>query len=253
MKLIGIHAVREALASSRPLERVVVAHGRRGERMQEIIDLARRRGIPVRFEQKEQIDRLAENSHHQGVIAFSAAKPVVTLEDLLESARRPGLIVLLDGVEDPRNLGAIVRTALAAGADGLVIPERRAAGLSETVAQTSAGALEHLPVAQVKNLARAMEEMKAAGYWLVGLDERAAQPHTAVDYTGPVALIAGGEGQGLRELTRKLCDFVVAIPTTGPVRSLNVSVAAGVALFEAVRQRQAKAEARGGRPSGTQR
>jgi 23S rRNA (guanosine2251-2'-O)-methyltransferase len=252
MKLIGIHAVREALASGRPLERVVAAHGRHGERLQEIIDLARRRGVPVRFEQREQIDRLAEGSHHQGVVAFSAAKPVVTLEDLLESARRPGLIVLLDGVEDPRNLGAIVRTALAAGADGLVIPERRAAGLSDTVAQTSAGALEHLPVAQVKNLARAMEEMKAAGYWLIGLDERAEQPHTAVDYTGPVALIAGGEGKGLRELTRKLCDFVVAIPTTGPVKSLNVSVAAGVALFEAVRQRQMKAEARNAGPSGTQ-
>jgi 23S rRNA (guanosine2251-2'-O)-methyltransferase len=151
------------------------------------------------------------------------------------------LLVLLDGIEDPRNLGAIVRTALAAGADGLVIPERRAAGLTETVARTSAGATEHLPIARAKNLVRAMEELKNAGYWIVGLDERGEKPHTAMDFTGPIALVMGGEGRGLHELTRKQCDWVVAIPTTGPVRSLNVSVAAGVVLFEAVRQRMAKA------------
>jgi 23S rRNA (guanosine2251-2'-O)-methyltransferase len=240
MKLTGVHAVREALASGRPLERVIIARGRGGDRLQEIIDLARKRGVPVRFENREQIDRLAETGHHQGVIALAAAKRTLDLEELLEHARRPGLVVLLDGVEDPRNLGAIVRTALAAGADGIVIPERRAVGLSETVAQTSAGALEHLPVAQVKNLARAMEEMKTAGYWLVGLDERSEKSFAAADYTGPVGLVIGGEGKGLHGLTRKLCDFVVAIPTVGPVRSLNVSVAAGVALFEAVRQRSAK-------------
>lgn len=240
MKLIGIHTVREALESGRALERVIIAHGRHGERVQEIIELARRRGIPVRFESREHVDRLAETAHHQGLVALAAAKRSISLEDLIEQARRPGLLVLLDGVEDPRNLGAIVRTALAAGADGLVIPERRAAGLSETVAQTSAGALEHLPVAQVTNLASSMEQLKAAGYWLIGLDERSEQPYTAADYAGQVALVVGGEGKGLRELTRKRCDSVVSIPTTGPVRSLNVSVAAGVALFEAVRQRQAK-------------
>ena len=243
-KLTGMHAVHEALASGRPLERVTIARGRGGIRIQEIIELARRRGVPVRFENREQIDRLAETGHHQGVVALAAAKRTVGLEDVIARARQPGLIILLDGVEDPRNLGAIVRTALAAGADGLVIPERRAAGLSETVAQTSAGALEHLSVAQVKNLARAMEELKSAGYWLIGLDERSARSHTSVDCTGPVALVVGGEGTGLRELTRKLCDFVVSIPTLGPVRTLNVSVAAGVALFEVVRQREAKAAPR---------
>lgn len=240
MKLIGIHAVREALAAGGALERVIVAHGRHGERLQEVVELARRRGVPVRFENRERLDRLAETGHHQGVVALTAAKRTLALEDLLAAARQPGLVVLLDGVEDPRNLGAIVRTALAAGADGLVIPERRAAGLSDTVAQTAAGALEHLPVAQVKNLALAMEQLKAAGYWLIGFDERSGQPYTAADYTGPVAFVMGGEGKGLRPLTRKLCDWVVAIPTVGPVRSLNVSVAAGLALFEAVRQRKAK-------------
>ncbi|HEV2387543.1 MAG TPA: 23S rRNA (guanosine(2251)-2'-O)-methyltransferase RlmB [Candidatus Acidoferrales bacterium] len=239
-KLVGIHSVREALASGRALERVVVARGRGGERIQEIVELARSRNVPVRFEDRAQLDRLAETAHHQGIVGLAAAKPALAMEDLFARARTPGLMVLLDGVEDPRNLGAIVRTALAAGADGIVIPERRAAGLTDTVAQTSAGALEHLPVARVKNLARAIEELKAAGYWLVGLDERAEKPYTSVDFTGPIAIVLGGEGKGLHELTRKLCDFLAAIPTTGPVRSLNVSVVAGVVLFEALRQRAAK-------------
>ena len=242
-KLTGIHAVREALASGRALERVVVAHGRHGERIEEIIALARSRGVPVRFENREQLDRLAESAHHQGVVALAAAKGALALEELLARTRRPGLIVLLDGVEDPRNLGAIVRTALAAGAAGIVIPERRAAGLTDTVAQTAAGALEHLPVARVKNVARAMEELKAANFWLVGLDERATAPYTGIDYTASVALVLGGEGKGLHELTRKQCDWLVSIPTVGPVRSLNVSVAAGVVLFEVVRQRMGKAGA----------
>lgn len=240
-KLIGIHAVREALAAGHALERVVVAQGRRGERIDEIVDLARRRGVPLRFEGREQLDRLAETGHHQGVVALAAAKRALEIEDLLDRARRPGLMVLLDGVEDPRNLGAIVRTALAAGADGLVIPERRAVGLTETVAQTAAGALEHLPVARVKNLVRAMEQLKESNYWLVGLDERAEERHTGIDYTASVGLVLGGEGKGLHALTRKQCDWLVSIPTVGPVRSLNVSVAAGVVLFEVVRQRAAKA------------
>ena len=150
------------------------------------------------------------------------------------------MIVLLDGVEDPHNLGAIVRTALAAGAHGVVIPERRAAGLTDTVARASAGALAHLPVAKVTNLVRTMEALKEAGYWLVGLDERADKNYTEVDYTSPTGIVLGGEGGGLHELTRKRCDFVVSLPTAGPVKSLNVSVASGVVLFEALRQRHAK-------------
>src|SRR2546421_401622 len=171
-----------------------------------------------------------------------------SLEDIVASAnknpKQAGLIVLLDGVEDPHNLGAVIRTALAAGAHGVVIPERRAAGLTDTVARASAGALAHLPVAKVTNLVRAMEELKESGYWLVGLDERADKSYTEVDYTSPTGIVLGSEGQGLHELTRKRCDFVVSLPTTGPVKSLNVSVASGVVLFEALRQRNSRTKAK---------
>ncbi len=237
-RLTGIHAVEEALAAGRALDRIVIARGRHGARMEEIVRLARSRGVPVRFEDRVQVDRLAGTREHQGILALAASKPSLALEDLLQRKLDRGLVVLLDGIEDPQNLGAIVRTALAAGAGGVVIPERRAAGLTDTVARASAGALEHLPVARVKNLVRAMEQLKEAGYWLVGLDERAPKTYTEVDFTGAVGVLFGREGQGLHELTRKRCDFLVSIPTTGPVRSLNVSVAAGVVLFEAVRQRQ---------------
>ena len=241
-RFTGIHAVREALEAGSAFDRIVVAKGRQDSRVEEIVQLARSRGIAVRFEDRGQLDRLANTRDHQGVVAIAAARAAVTLEDILASASQAkslrGLIVLLDGVEDPHNLGAIIRTALAAGAHGVVIPERRAAGLTDAVARASAGALAHLPVAKVTNLARAMEDLKEAGYWLVGLDEAADKSYGDVDYTPPTGIVLGGEGGGLHELTRKHCDFVVSLPTTGPVKSLNVSVAAGVVLFEAVRQRR---------------
>jgi len=237
-RLTGIHAVREALEAARPLDSVLIARGRHGERIEELVRLARQRGVPVRFEDRAQLDRTAGTREHQGVLALASAAPASRLEDLLASrGAQPGLLVLLDGVEDPQNLGAIVRTSLAAGANGVIIPERRAAGLTEAVARASAGALAHLPVARVTNLVRAMEELKQAGYWLVGLDERAEKRHTEVDFSTPTGIVLGGEGKGLHELVRARCDFLVSIPTTGPVRSLNVSVAAGIVLFEAVRQR----------------
>jgi len=244
----GFHAVEEALAAGRALERIVLARGRHGDRVEALVQLAKSRNVPVRFEDRLQLDRLAGTREHQGVAALAAAKPAVELNDLMRASRatgaragaaEPGLIVLLDGIEDPHNLGAIIRTALAAGARGVVIPERRAAGLSDTVERASAGALAHLPVARVKNLVRAMEEIKEAGYWLVGLDERAEKSFTDIDLKGATGIVLGGEGEGLHELTRKRCDFLVSIPTTGPVRSLNASVAAGVMLFEVVRQRRA--------------
>jgi 23S rRNA (guanosine2251-2'-O)-methyltransferase len=243
-KLTGIHAVREALHAGRSLQAVLVGRGRHGGRLQEIVQLAKSRGVPVRFEDGAQLDRAAGTREHQGVVALVAAQSTVSLEDLIARSRAseaPGLLVLLDGVEDPQNLGAIIRSALAAGAGGAVIPERRAAGLTEAAARASAGAVAHLPVARVVNLARAMEELKEGSYWLVGLDERAERAHTDVDLTGPIGLVLGGEGQGLHDLVRARCDFLVSIGTSGPVRSLNVSVAAGIALFEVVRQRRAKA------------
>ena len=242
-RFTGIHAVREALEAGSAFDHIVIAKGRQDSRVEEIVQLARSRGIAVRFEDRSQLDRLANARDHQGVVAIAAARAAVTLEEVIAGANRSksqrGLLVLLDGVEDPHNLGAIIRTALAAGVHGVVIPERRAAGLTDAVARASAGALAHLPVARVTNLSRAMEDLKEAGYWLVGLDEAADKSYTDVDYTSPTGIVMGGEGSGLHELTRKRCDFVVSLPTTGPVKSLNVSVATGVVLFEAVRQRRA--------------
>jgi 23S rRNA (guanosine2251-2'-O)-methyltransferase len=241
-RFTGIHAVREALEAGGAFDRIVIAKGRQDSRIEAIVQLARTRGIAVRFEDRGQLDRLANTRDHQGVVAIAAARAATTLEDILDHANRSkvqqGLIVLLDGVEDPHNLGAIIRTALAAGAHGVIIPERRAAGLTDTVARASAGALAHLPIAKVTNLVRAMEELKEAGYWLVGLDEEGDKSYTEVNYTTPTGIVMGGEGGGLHELTRKRCDFVVSLPTTGPVKSLNVSVATGVVLFEAIRQRR---------------
>jgi 23S rRNA (guanosine2251-2'-O)-methyltransferase len=245
-RLTGIHAVKEALEAGRAFDRIVIARGRQDTRVEKIVQLARGRNISVRFEDRSQLDRLADSKDHQGVVALAAARAPATLEDVLAAANAgaghgsKGLIVLLDGVEDPHNLGAIIRTALAAGAHGVVIPERRAAGLTDTVERASAGALSHLPVAKVTNLVRTMEELKEAGYWLIGLDESADKSYTEADYTSPVGIVLGGEGKGLHELTRKRCDFVVSLPTKGPVKSLNVSVAAGVVLFEVLRQRHPK-------------
>jgi len=241
-RFTGIHAVREALEAGASFDRIVIAKGRQDSRIENIVQLARQRGIAIRFEDRGQLDRLANSRDHQGVVAIAAARAAATLEDILERANhakgQQGLIVLLDGIEDPHNLGAIIRTALAAGAHGMVIPERRAAGLTDTVGRTSAGALAHLPIAKVTNLAQTMEELKKAGYWLVGLDENGEKSYTEVDYTSPTGIVMGGEAKGLHELTRKRCDFVVSLPTSGPIKSLNVSVATGVVLFEALRQRR---------------
>lgn len=230
--------MEEALVAGRPIRRIAVARGQHGNRIQKILDLARSRGVPVRFEDRAQLDRACGSQNHQGVMAFAASKAAAEIEDLLRNEDASQLLVLLDGVEDPHNLGAIVRTALAAGANGILIPERRSAGLTDTVARVSAGALAHLPVAQVKNLARAIEQLKEANFWVIGLDERADKSYTEVDYKGRIAVVMGSEGAGLHELVRKRCDFVVSIPTMGPVGSLNVSVAAGIVLFEIVRQRK---------------
>src|ERR1035438_8242938 len=245
-RLTGIHAVREALEAGRAFDRIIIAKGRQDTRVEEIVQLARGRNISLRFEDRSQLDRLADSKDHQGIVALVAARAAGTLDEILAAANagagrgEKGLIVMLDGVEDPHNLGAVLRTPLAAGAHGVVIPERRAAGLTDTVARASAGALAHLAVAKVTNLARTMEELKEAGYWLVGLDEQAEKNYTEVDYSSSVAIVLGGEGKGLHELTRKRCDFVVSLPTTGPVKSLNVSVAAGVVLFEVLRQRRGR-------------
>ena len=233
--LAGVHPVAEALRARRPLERVLVAKGAAGPRVQEIVDLARDNGVPVRFEARNALDRLAGSAAHQGIVALGAARKYSDLEDVIPGAE---LLVVLDGVEDPHNLGAIVRTAHAAGASAVVVPERRAAGLTDVVAKAAAGALEHLAVARVVNVNRALEQLKKSGFWIYGLDERGEQDYDQVDYGSPAALVLGGEGKGLHDLTRRRCDLLIRIPMAGKISSLNVSVAAGVALFEWRRRRR---------------
>jgi len=235
--LSGIHPVAEALRAKRPLERILVAQGAGGPRVQKIIDMARRAAVPVRFEPRGALDRLAGSAAHQGVVAMGAANKYADFEAAISSP----LVVVLDGVEDPHNLGAIIRTAHAAGAGAMIIPERRAAGVTDVVAKAAAGALEYLPITRVTNINRALEELKEKGYWIYGLDERGTETYDQVDYAAPTAFVLGGEGKGLHEQVRKHCDILVRIPMAGKISSLNVSVAAGVVLFEWKRQVGARA------------
>ena len=230
--------MREALCAARPLDRVLIARGAGGPRLQEIIDLARQRAVSVRFEPREALDRASNGAAHQGVVAFGAAQRYADLDDVLSGTEaQTQLLVLLDGVEDPHNLGAIGRTAHAAGASAILIPDRRAAGLTEVVAKASAGALEHLPVVRVGNVSQTLERLKKRGFWIYGLDQRGSQLYSETDYAKPTVLVLGGEGQGLHELVKKHCDVLVRIPMAGAISSLNVSVAAGIVLFEWGRRR----------------
>ena len=233
--LFGINAVKEALRA-RPVEYVLVAQGQHSRRVQEIVDACRATGISLRFAPRAALDREVGTAQHQDVVAFCSAKAYDDLETLIASREKP-LLVVLDAVEDPGNLGAVVRTAVAAGADGLIIPERRAAGLSPTVARAAAGALEHMKIARVTNLVRTLGELKERGVWMYGFEAQAAKSYLELDYSGSCALVLGGEGRGLHRLVREACDELARIPLYGPVESLNVSVAAAVVLYEAARQR----------------
>jgi len=231
----GIHAVSEAVRT-RPVDRVLVTQGQHSPRLQEVIDACRARGISLRFAPRPAVERAAGNTQHQNVVAVCTPRAYDDLQTLLANAARP-LFVALDGVEDPANLGAIVRTAVAAGCDGIVIPERRAAGISPAVARASAGALEHAKIARVTNLVRALEEMKERRIWVYGLEAQAGKSYLDLDYRQGCVLVLGGEGAGLHRLVREACDELAHIPLRGTVPSLNVSVAAAVVLYEALRQR----------------
>jgi 23S rRNA (guanosine2251-2'-O)-methyltransferase len=240
--IYGINAVSEALkARGRAFEWVGMAKERHDLRLQRLIEDCRRLAVPVRFLQRTELDRMAGNAAHQGVVAVTSAKQYSDLDDVVGAKRgQYSLVVVLDGVEDPHNLGAVLRTADAAGADGIVIPERRAASVTGTVTKASAGASEHLPIAKVTNIARTVEELKERNLWTVGLDERGSQTYDALDYNMDCALVLGAEGKGLHDLVKRKCDFLVSIPMLGKVSSLNVSVAAAVVLYEIVRQRRAR-------------
>jgi 23S rRNA (guanosine2251-2'-O)-methyltransferase len=239
--LYGFHAVREGLRGRRrPLELFVLEEA--SERLQKLVDLAGERGVPVRRRRKLDLDRLAGNPHHQGAVLSIEPFAYCELEDLLAEWRnsgRPALLLLLDGITDPHNFGAILRNADAAGCHGVIVPKDRSCPVTSVVDKTSAGAAEHLPICQVTNLARAMEQLKEAGLWLYGLSDDAGRALHAENLTGNVALVIGAEGEGLRQRTRQLCDGLLAIPMAGKVASLNAASASAVALFEVVRQRLA--------------
>ncbi|MBK7931958.1 MAG: 23S rRNA (guanosine(2251)-2'-O)-methyltransferase RlmB [Acidobacteria bacterium] len=237
--IYGVLPVLEALrADSRRVDKVLIADGSHEKRLQEIIDLCRSRSIAWSRVPRENFAKHLESGvNHQGVLAFTAAAGYVAVEDILDASEVP-LMLLLDGVEDPRNLGAILRVAECADIDGVIIPERRAVGLTDTVAKSSAGAIEYVKVAKTANLNRLIEDLKARNIWVVGTSVDAEMDIYEWDWRQPSALVLGGEGSGLHRLVAENCDVLVKIPMYGKIDSLNVSVAAGVVLFEARRQRE---------------
>ena len=243
--LYGVNPVLEALRAERLPDQITIAEGARDERLRELIEMARRRGIAINHARRVDLDREVGNSHHQGVMAHVATPEYANADDLLDTiAARVGqppapLALVLDGIEDPRNLGAILRTAECAGAAGVFIPERRAAGLNETVAKASAGAIEYLPDARVTNLSVLIRQLKERNVWVVGTAADADMSYSDWDWTRPSAIVLGAEGAGLHRLVRENCDALVRIPVQGKIESLNVSVAAGIVLYEALRQRGA--------------
>lgn len=239
--LAGRNPVREALVAGRPLERLLVAQGAGGPALAEILRLAAERGIAVQTVDRRRLDRLAEGHVHQGVVAVAAPRAYVPLDEVLRRAEKggePPLLLLLDEVQDPHNLGSLLRSADGAGAHGVVVPKRRSAGLTMTVARTSAGAVEHVPVAQVSNLVQTIRTLQERGLWVVGADMAAEQDLWDADLTGPLAVVIGGEDKGLGRLVRESCDFLVRIPMRGRVNSLNAGVAGALVLFEIARQRR---------------
>ena len=235
MLIYGINSVLEAIRSGRVRELRVA--DRQGARVAEAITAAQRAGIQVRRVQTTELDRAAKGGVHQGVVAEVEASLDYSIGDLVNGASGVPLLVVLDGVEDPHNLGAILRTADAAGADGVIRQSRRAAPLDGAAAKAAAGAASHVKMAEVVNIARAIEELKEAGIWTIGLAGDSPNRYDRLDLTVPLAIVVGAEGTGLRRLVRERCDWLASIPMRGHVQSLNVSVAAGIALFEALRQR----------------
>ncbi len=241
-KIFGINPVLEALKSGRSIQGLLIVEKRAPDRhITEIIRLAKGSGIEVRLTSRDVLNREAPHAVHQGVIAIAAALEYATLDDVMRiPAQRgqPPLLLILDGVEDPRNLGAILRTAEAAGVHGVIIPERRAAGLTETVAKAAAGALEYVPVVKVVNIVNTIEELKKAGIWAAAAEAGGKMQYWDADFVRPSAIVLGGEDKGVRRLVKEHCDYTLSLPLMGKISSLNVSVAAGILLYEVLRQRK---------------
>ena len=238
-KIEGRNAVLEALRAGKPIDKLYVLDGCPDGPVRTIIREAKKGDTIINYVKKERLDQLSETGHHQGVIAMAASDEDATVEDILEKAREKGeapFIFVLDNIEDPHNLGAMIRTANLAGAHGVIIPKRRAVGLTPTVARTSAGAINYTPVAKVTNLKQTMEQLKKEGMWFVCADMDGT-PYYQMDLKGPMGLVIGNEGEGVSRLIKETCDFVASIPMKGDIDSLNASVAGGVLAFEIARQR----------------
>jgi 23S rRNA (guanosine2251-2'-O)-methyltransferase len=238
--LYGLHPVEEAIRSgARQLDHVSVARDRRDEKLERILELCRTAGIRVTQESKDTLSKLARTEMHQGVLAVVRERKFLAIEDLMATDKEGYRFFLaLDGVEDPHNLGALLRTAEGAGVDGVILPERRSAPITGTVAKTSAGASEHVKVARVTNLVRSLEQLKKENVWVLGLDERGSPDYTDFDFRQHCVLVLGREGAGLHDLVKKTCDHLLRIPMAGKVSSLNVSVAGAIVMYEAMRQRR---------------
>ena len=238
-KIEGRNAVLEALRAGKPIDKLYVLDGCPEGPVRTIIREAKKGDTIINYVKKERLDQLSETGHHQGVIAMAASYEYATVEDILEKAKEKGeapFIFVLDNIEDPHNLGAMIRTANLAGAHGVIIPKRRAVGLTSTVARTSAGAINYTPVAKMTNLKQTMEQLKKEGMWFVCADMDGT-PYYQMDLKGPMGLVIGNEGEGVSRLIKETCDFVASIPMKGDIDSLNASVAAGVLAFEIARQR----------------
>ena len=238
-KIEGRNAVLEALRAGKPIDKLYVLDGCPDGPVRTIIREAKKGDTIINYVKKERLDQLSETGHHQGVIAMAASYEYATVEEILEKAKEKGeapFIFVLDNIEDPHNLGAMIRTANLAGAHGVIIPKRRAVGLTPTVARTSAGAINYTPVAKVTNLKQTMEQLKKEGMWFVCADMDGT-PYYQMDLKGPIGLVIGNEGEGVSRLIKETCDFVASIPMKGDIDSLNASVAAGVLAFEIARQR----------------
>ena len=241
--LYGVHPIEEALrAGRRKFDHVLVARERQDARLEKLVQDCKQAGVRVRSEPREQLTQLAGTAAHQGVVAVVRPQDFLVIEDLFTapaSSASRRLVLALDGVEDPQNLGALLRVADGAGVDGVVLTERRSAPLSPVAVKASAGATEHLRIARVVNLVRALEELKQQNLWIIGLDERGTSDYDQFDFSGDIVLVMGREGAGLHDLVRKTCDHLLRIPMAGGVSSLNVSTAGAVVLYEAFRQRRA--------------
>ena len=241
--LVGRNAVTEALKSGRGINKLWIASGDREGSVSEIAALAKERGIVMQYVERAKIESFAGGHRHQGVLAYVAPVPYAELDDILKAAEAKGeapFLVLLDELEDPHNLGALLRTADATGVHGILIPKRRSVSLNATVAKTSAGAVEYVPVARIGNIAQTLKKLKEKGFWVAGADMDGEKAYYEADLTGPLVLVVGSEGRGMSRLTKDACDFIVSMPMVGRINSLNASVAGSILMYESMRQRLQK-------------